>query len=135
MLKSVVNIFCLAFFFLFFYGTGTAQKIFFCEKVNADGSPVNKKNEFAIKIGKDYVFLLMEKKDSLKTDSVIYKIYSLDVKNNRKLEFEYKEKVNPGAIWCVRKVAFKKEGLYDIIVYDARRNILCSDYLKIRRKK
>jgi hypothetical protein len=66
---------------------------------------------------------------------VTYKIFSLDVKNNRKLEFEYKEKVNPDQTWCKQQVAFKKEGLYDIIVYDARRNILCSDYLKIRRKK
>jgi hypothetical protein len=135
MLKSVVKNFCFIFFFLFFYETGTSQKIFFCEKVNADGSPVNKKNEFLIKIGKDNIFLLVEKKDSLKTDSVIYKIFSLDIKNNRKLEFEYKEKVNPEQTWCKRQVLFKKEGLYDIIVYDRRRNILCSDYLKIRRKK
>jgi hypothetical protein len=135
MLKFVVNIICLFVFLFIFSETGNAQKIFFCEKVNADGSPVNKKNEFAIKIGRDNIFLLLQKKDSLKTDSVTYKIFSLDVKNNRKLEFEYKEKVNPDQTWCKQQVAFKKEGLYDIIVYDARRNILCSDYLKIRRKK
>jgi len=135
MLKFVVNIFCLFMFLLAFSVAGSAQKISFCEKVNADGSPVNKKNEFNIKIGRDNVFLLVEKKDSLKTDSVIYKIFSLDVKNNRKLEFEFREKVNPEQTWCKRQVAFRKEGLYDIIVYDTRRNILCSDYLKIRRKK
>jgi hypothetical protein len=111
-----------------------AQHISFCEKVSADGTPINKRNIFMIDLGIEPVYIHLEKLDSLKTTKIIYKIYFINPEDSPIYEGELKEKVDPAWTWCWKEVYFKEEGLYNILILDAKSDTITSDFLKIRKK-
>jgi|GEM_PF-3216244 len=129
---KAISILCFAIFIAF---SSYAQKISFCEKIDEKELSIKKKNEFIIKLSKEPIIVFIENKDTLKTDSVIFKIYSIDMKGKQVIEAIYKDKIGGNLISYSRKVFFKKEGLYDVIIYDDNGHIICSDYVKIIRKK
>jgi len=111
-----------------------AQHISFCEKVSADGTPFNKRSIFMVDLGNESISIFVEKKDSLKTTRITYKIYFINIEDSAIYEGELKEKVDPAWTYCWKEIYFKEEGLYNILVLDAKSDTITSDFLKIRKK-
>jgi len=111
-----------------------AQHISFCEKVSKDGTPINIRNTFRIDLGNEPVYIHVEKTDSLKTTKITYKIYFINIEDSAIYQGELKEKVDPAWTYCWKEVYFNEEGLYKILVIDAKSDTICSDFLKIFKK-
>lgn len=116
---------------LFFVGnqSAQAQRIYFCEDVDADGEPVNDATTFNISSSGGWLNILVHNNKPFNTSKAIIDIY-----RNGSYDNTINVSIEPQWDYFYQQVTFYKSGSYDIYVYDGNQKRISSKSLTIKIK-
>jgi hypothetical protein len=116
---------------LFVSSVSLAQRVYFCEGVNDDGSPINDASEFTISSSGGYLYVLTKLYSRCNTKEAIIDIFK--VGNDSKESFVNTIYVDTETSWTWfwKKVTFYNSGKYNVYVYDEDEKLLASGTVRI----
>lgn len=114
---------------LIFSNQSSAQSLYFCEGVDADGYAITPSSTFNISRDGGYLYVLTRLPYQLNCKSASLVIYRNDAYDNT-IYIDTERNWT----WFWKQVTFYKAGDYDIYVYDCDDNLLTSGYLRINFK-
>lgn len=114
--------------------TASAQQIFFCESVDANGKPSGASNSFSIVSQGSFLNILVKLNAPVATSKVIFDIYRVDSLGKEKFESTSQLAVEPLWTWFNKGFTFYQPGDYVIYAYDESEKLIVAGKLKLESK-
>ncbi len=109
-----------------------SQSLQFCEDVSESGYPVSPSSVFNISDKGGYLKFLVNLPYRVGTRSVSYEIYRVDADGYESYDNTIYQDVEPSWAWFWKEVTFYSAGRYNVYVYDADKNFLASETVRIQ---
>lgn len=107
-----------------------SQKVYFCEAVDFLGNPEKAATEFTIPASGGFVKILVRLKKDVNCRNVVFDLYRLE-KGKEILDNSIRMSVEPYLIWFYKEITFRKEGEFNVYVYDDKDQLLGIGKVKI----
>lgn len=109
-----------------------AQVLYFCEKVDQNGNPVNSSDKFYIDEEGGNLDFLVKLPYEINCIYVNYKLYDVDANGNETYNTTIKQdQVGLNWNWFWKEVTFYEAGTYNIYLYDCNDQIVTSAKLTV----
>lgn len=108
-----------------------AQKVYFCEGVNDNGSPINDASEFTIGSSGGYLYVLTKLYSKCNTKEAIIDIFKVGYDGKESFVNTVYVDTERSWTWFWKKVTFKNSGKYNVYVYDEDEKLLASGTVRI----
>jgi hypothetical protein len=109
-----------------------SQSLQFCEDVSQSGAPISESSVFNISDRGGYFKFLVTLPYRIGTSSVSYEIYKVDDDGYETYDNTIYQDVDPSWTWFWKEVTFYRAGRFNIYVYDADKNFLVSDVVRVQ---